>query len=122
LGQGLTALAQGLGQRFTETTIVVISEFGRTVRENGNAGTDHGHGNVIWLLGDKVQGRQVHGQWPGLAPDRLFEGRDLAITTDFREVMATVLVKHLQLDTSKVSQVFPGYNQGRSGTTLLQTL
>jgi uncharacterized protein (DUF1501 family) len=122
LGQGLTALAQGLGQRFAETTIVVISEFGRTVRENGNAGTDHGHGNVIWLLGDKVQGRQVHGQWPGLAPDRLFEGRDLAITTDFREVMATVLVKHLQLDTSKVSQVFPGYNQGRSGTTLLQTL
>ena len=77
LGDGLAALATGLGQDWTDTLVVVISEFGRTVHENGNRGTDHGHGNVIWVLGGKVNGGRVYGDWPGLAAAQLYQGRDL---------------------------------------------
>jgi uncharacterized protein (DUF1501 family) len=83
LGDGLAALAQGLGQDWNDTVVVVISEFGRTVRENGNAGTDHGHGNAIWLAGGRVNGGKVYGDWPGLAVAQLYQGRDLAVTTDY---------------------------------------
>jgi uncharacterized protein (DUF1501 family) len=87
-----------------------MSEFGRTVRENGNAGTDHGHGNVMWVLGGGIQGGKVYGQWPSLEESELYEGRDLAITTDFRDVLTSVLSTHLQLSQGNLAQLFPGYS------------
>ena len=109
LGQGLASLVQGLGLVYQNTAIVVMSEFGRTVHENGNGGTDHGHGNVMWVLGGLVRGGKVYGQWPGLSTDQLYQGRDLAITTDFRDAIATILKRHLNLDQVKLNQVFPDY-------------
>ncbi|MDF5727147.1 MAG: DUF1501 domain-containing protein [Rhizonema sp. PD38] len=109
LEKGLASLVQGLGSVYPNTTIVVMSEFGRTVEENGNGGTDHGHGNVMWVLGGKVQGGKVYGEWPGLSTNQLHEGRDLAITTDFRDAIATVLERHLNLEQAKLNQVFPSY-------------
>jgi uncharacterized protein (DUF1501 family) len=112
LGQGLAALAQQLGPVWRDTTVVVMSEFGRTAHENGNAGTDHGHGNVMWLLGGRVAGGRVHGRWPGLDRTALYEGRDLAVTTDFRQVLAEVLERHLSLPDAKLADVFPGFQAG----------
>lgn len=109
LGEGLSALVQGLGEVYADTTILVMSEFGRTLKENGNRGTDHGHGNAMWLLGGNVLGGKVHGEWQGLTPDRLYQRRDLAITTDFRDVAATVLDRHLHLDSSQIRQIFPDF-------------
>lgn len=109
LGEGLAALARGLGSAYAGTVILVMSEFGRTVRENGNAGTDHGHGNVMWVMGGPVRGGQVFGAWPGLGRDRLFEGRDLAVTTDYRRVIGTVLAGHFRLEQSDRNRVFPGF-------------
>src|SRR6185437_4145992 len=83
LGDGLATLARDLGRNWDDTIVVVISEFGRTARENGNAGTDHGHGNVMWVAGGKVRGGKIYGDWPGLATVQLHEGRDLAVTTDY---------------------------------------
>jgi uncharacterized protein (DUF1501 family) len=113
LAQGLDALAHGLGPRLQNTVILVMSEFGRTVRQNGTQGTDHGHGNVIWLLGGRVRGGQVHGVWPGLEPAALHEGRDLAITTDFRQVLAAVLSGHMGLSEAGLQTVLPD-GAGRS--------
>ncbi|MCA1573731.1 MAG: DUF1501 domain-containing protein [Acidobacteria bacterium] len=89
-----------------------MSEFGRTVRENGNRGTDHGHANAMFVIGNKVRGGQVFGRWPGLKSEQLYEGRDLALTTDFRDVFGEVARKHL--GTSNVQAVFPGYNSAES--------
>jgi uncharacterized protein (DUF1501 family) len=108
LGDGLAAFAKGLGPDWNDTVVVVISEFGRTVRENGNRGTDHGHGNVIWLAGGKVNGGKVYGDWPGLADAQLYQNRDLAITTDYRHVLAMVLERHLRLPDAAMAQIFPG--------------
>jgi uncharacterized protein (DUF1501 family) len=107
LGDGLATLAQRLGPALASTSIVVISEFGRTVRENGTGGTDHGHGNVIWLLGGPIAGRRIHGRWPGLEEGALHEGRDLAITTDFRSVLATLVQRQMGLTPAAVGKVFP---------------
>ena len=85
--QGLAALYRDLGDRMEDVLILTMSEFGRTVRENGNAGTDHGHANVMFALGGPVKGGKIYGQWPGLATEQLYEGRDLALTTDFRDVI-----------------------------------
>lgn len=112
LGQGLATLAQGLGPVLEDTVVVVMSEFGRTVHQNGNGGTDHGHGNVMWLLGGKVAGGKVHGRWPGLADAALHEGRDLAVTTDFRDVLATVAERHLGLRDRDLATLFPAYRAG----------
>ena len=109
LGQGLAALAGGLGPAFDDTVVVVMSEFGRTVAQNGNGGTDHGHGNVMWLLGGRVAGGKVHGRWPGLEASELYEGRDLAVTTDFRAVLAEVGEAHLQLPQVRLGDVFPSF-------------
>lgn len=109
LGKGLVAIQEGLGAVYDRTTIVVMSEFGRTVKENGNGGTDHGHGNVMWLLGGGIRGGKVYGKWTGLAPERRYQGRDLAVTTDFRDVLATVLTRRLSVDGTKLAQVFPKY-------------
>ena len=108
LGAGLAALAQGLGGDWNNTVVVVISEFGRTAHENGNRGTDHGHGNVIWVMGGPVKGGKVYGDWPGLAAAQLYQGRDLAVTTDYRHVLATILERHLRLPDAAMAKVFPG--------------
>jgi uncharacterized protein (DUF1501 family) len=109
LGKGLVALQTGLGAAYQNTTIVVISEFGRTVKENGNGGTDHGHGNVMWLLGGGIRGGKVYGKWAGLEPAQRYQGRDLAVTTDFRDVLATVLTRQLAVDQTQLQHVFPRY-------------
>ncbi|MDM0065834.1 DUF1501 domain-containing protein [Variovorax sp. J31P207] len=109
LGQGLSAFATRLGPVWDDTVVVVMSEFGRTVRQNGNGGTDHGHGNVMWLLGGRVAGGRVHGRWPGLDDGALHEGRDLAVTTDFRQVLAEIGERHLLLQAARMAELFPGF-------------
>ncbi len=109
LGQGLATLVKGLGSLYSDTVIVVMSEFGRTVKENGNNGTDHGHGNVIWLLGGGIDGGRVYGEWKGLTESVLYEGRDLPVTTDFREAIASILTQHMSISTANLPQIFPGY-------------
>jgi uncharacterized protein (DUF1501 family) len=111
LAQSLAALAKGLGDDLNRTTIVVMSEFGRTVRQNGTNGTDHGHGNVAWVMGGGVKGGQVLGAWPGLDTAALYEGRDLAITTDFREIIAQVLEQKFRLADKQLAHVLPGMEQ-----------
>lgn len=115
LGQGLSALATRLGPVWADTMVVVMSEFGRTVRQNGNSGTDHGHGNLLWLLGGKVAGGKVHGRWPGLEDRALHDGRDLAVTTDFRQVLAAIGERHLRLPDGRLAEVFPGFAFQSSG-------
>jgi uncharacterized protein (DUF1501 family) len=114
LGEGLAALAQGLGKDWADTVVVVLSEFGRTVNENGDAGTDHGHGNAVWVLGGPVQGGRVYGEWPGLAAAALYERRDLAATTDYRAVLAAVVARHLRLSGRALTQIFPDFTPARS--------
>jgi uncharacterized protein (DUF1501 family) len=109
---GLTALYQDLGQRMDDVVIVTMSEFGRTVKENGNRGTDHGHANAMMVLGNGVRGGQVYGKWPGLNSDQLYEGRDLALTTDFRDVFGEIVTRHLH--SSDLKSVFPGYSSSTS--------
>jgi len=107
LGTGLASLAQQLGPMFDDTTIVVMSEFGRTVKQNGNNGTDHGHGNVMWVLGGSVNGGKVYADWQGLDAGHLHEGRDVPVTTDFRWVLAQVAERHLRMPDARLQQVFP---------------
>jgi uncharacterized protein (DUF1501 family) len=95
LGDGLAALDRDLGDRMDDVVVLTMSEFGRTVRENGSRGTDHGHATAMLVLGGRVRGGSVHGRWPGLAPEQLFEARDLAVTTDFRDLFAEIAVGHL---------------------------
>jgi uncharacterized protein (DUF1501 family) len=107
LGEALASFHQDLGDRLEDVVVVTMSEFGRTARENGNRGTDHGHANVMFVLGGSVRGGKVYGRWPGLAPEVLYEGRDLDLTTDYRAVSGEVLARHLgQRDLSKI---FPGF-------------
>jgi uncharacterized protein (DUF1501 family) len=105
--QGIRALYDDLGDRMEDVVILTVSEFGRTVAENGSGGTDHGHANCMLILGGSVAGGRVHGAWPGLAREQLYEGRDLAVTTDFRDVFAEVATRHL--GAQRVDRVFPGY-------------
>jgi uncharacterized protein (DUF1501 family) len=107
LGQALAAFHRDLGDRMRDVALVTLTEFGRTARENGNRGTDHGHASASFVLGGEVAGGRVHGRWPGLAPDRLYEQRDLAVTTDFRDLLAELLSGHL--GARNVSAVFPGF-------------
>jgi uncharacterized protein (DUF1501 family) len=92
-----------------DTVLVTMSEFGRTAREDGNAGTDHGHGNVMMILGGPVRGGKIYGRWPGLSSEQLYEERDLAVTTDFRDVLGEVVSRHVGRSPA---QVFPGYKPG----------
>jgi uncharacterized protein (DUF1501 family) len=105
-GASLAAFTQDLGDRMEDVVLVTMSEFGRTAAENGNAGTDHGHGNVMMVLGGGVRGGQLYGQWPGLEAEQLYERRDLAVTTDFRDVLGELVSGHLG---QHVDQVFPGH-------------
>jgi uncharacterized protein (DUF1501 family) len=109
LARGIAALAQDLGPRMADTVIVTMSEFGRAVQENGTRGTDHGHGNAMLLLGGGVRGGNIYGEWPGLQPEQRFEGRDLQVTTDFRDVFGEIVMRHLGADEQMAARVFPGY-------------
>ena len=107
--RGIAALAQDLGDRMADTVILTMSEFGRAVAENGSRGTDHGHGNAMFVIGGGVKGGHVYGTWPGLGVEQRFERRDLAVTTDFRDVFSEVLIKHLGASATTTARVFPGY-------------
>jgi len=110
-GQALAAFHDDLGDRIEDVVLVTMSEFGRTARENGTRGTDHGHANVMFVLGGPVKGGRVYGDWPGLAPEQLYEGRDLALTTDFRDVLGELVQRHL--GNRDLASVFPGYDSPR---------
>ncbi len=107
LGRGLAAFFVDLGDRVDDVLVLTMSEFGRTINQNGTGGTDHGHGNVMMIMGGAVRGGRVYGRWPGLAPEQRYEGRDVAVTTDFRDVFCEVVVRHLGV--ADASPVFPGY-------------
>ena len=105
--ESISAFWTDLGSLADSTILVTMSEFGRTARENGNRGTDHGHANVMFVLGGPVRGQRVYGRWPGLSPDKLYEGRDLALTTDFRQVLGEMVSHHL--GNRNLATVFPGF-------------
>ena len=105
--QSLAAFWIDLGDLGEDTVVVTMSEFGRTARENGNRGTDHGHANVMFVLGGPVKGGKVYGRWPGLDQSQLYEGRDLALTTDFRQVIGEAVARHL--GNKNLAAVFPGF-------------
>jgi uncharacterized protein (DUF1501 family) len=107
-GKGLAAFYQDLGDRMNDVVVVTMSEFGRTAKENGNRGTDHGHANCMFAMGGAVKGGKVYGKWPGLSPEQLNENRDLALTTDFRDVLGEMVMTHL--GNKSLAQVFPGYS------------
>jgi len=109
LAAGLSELVNGLGPLYKKTTIVVMSEFGRTVKENGNNGTDHGHGNAIWLLGGTIHGGKVYGRWSDLNENSLYQGRDVPATTDFRDVLCYVLNNHLAVSKKSLANIFPDF-------------
>jgi uncharacterized protein (DUF1501 family) len=111
LGQGLAAFARDLGDKMDDVVVLTMSEFGRTVKENGDVGTDHGHATVMFALGGGVHGGKVLGRWPGLAPEQRYEQRDLAVTTDFRDFFAEALDRHL--GARDMGAIFPGVAHAR---------
>jgi uncharacterized protein (DUF1501 family) len=108
LGQSLAAFHQDMGDRMSDIVVVTMSEFGRTAKENGNRGTDHGHANCMFVMGGDVKGGHVYGKWPGLNEHQLNEGRDLTLTTDFRSVVGEILTAHLGV--KDLTPVFPGFD------------
>ena len=114
----IAAFSQDLGDRMEDVVIVTMSEFGRTVQENGTGGTDHGHGSLMMVLGGAVQGGKIYGEWPGLEKEQLFEGRDLAVTTDFRTILSELVRCHL--GRTDLSPIFPGFKPGPAALGLLR--
>lgn len=115
--RAIAALVTDLGDRMADVTIMTMSEFGRTARQNGTGGTDHGHAGALFVVGGSVHGGKVHGKWPGLAPEQLYEGRDLALTTDFRTVFGEVAQK--ALGAERIDLLFPGFDSGSAQLGLL---
>jgi uncharacterized protein (DUF1501 family) len=109
LGTAIASFYRDLGDQAGDVVLVTMTEFGRTAQENGDRGTDHGHGSVMTVTGGEVKGGRVYGPWPGLEKEALFEGRDLAVSTDFRQVLSEVLARQLGSDGSSV---FPGFKPG----------
>jgi uncharacterized protein (DUF1501 family) len=109
-GSSLAAFYQDMGDRMSDVVVITMSEFGRTVHQNGNRGTDHGHGTCFFALGGSIKGGKVYGDWPTLAPDKLFQARDLAVTTDFRDVFGEICAGHFKLPMDQMAQVFPHYD------------
>jgi len=106
-GQSLAAFWQDMGDRMNDVVLVTMSEFGRTAHENGDRGTDHGHANCMFVMGGPVRGGKVYGKWPGLEREQLYENRDLAMTTDFRDVLGELVARHMR--NPSLANVFPGY-------------
>jgi uncharacterized protein (DUF1501 family) len=100
---------------------MVMSEFRRTTHKNGNMGNDHGHGNVMLLLGGSVQGGRIYGEWPGLQTNQLYQGLDLAITTNYRDVLSMTLGYHFNLSTGQLAQVVPEYQAAHGMETFFHT-
>ncbi len=120
LGQGIAAFHRDLGDRMGDIVFVSMSEFGRTARENGNRGTDHGHANCMFLMGGPVMGGKVYTRWPGLNERQLYQDRDLAVTTDYRSVLGEIISKHL--GNRDLAKVFPGFaNDPRQFLNFLRT-
>ncbi len=107
-GQGIAALYRDLGDRMRNVVVLTMTEFGRTMRQNGTGGTDHGHASCLFVVGGSVKGGRVYGRWPGLATEQLYEGRDLALTTDFRDVFAEVAARHV--GATDLKAIFPGFD------------
>ncbi len=107
LGQGIAAFHQDMGDRMGDVVFVSMSEFGRTAKENGNRGTDHGHANCMFVMGGDVKGGKVYTRWPGMTEDKLYQGRDLAVTADYRSVLGEIMTKHL--GGRDLDRVFPGF-------------
>jgi uncharacterized protein (DUF1501 family) len=107
-GQALSAFWKDMGERMSDVVVVTMSEFGRTAKENGSRGTDHGHANSMFAMGGGVKGGKVYGKWPGLEKEQLYEGRDLAVTTDFRDVLGELVSRHM--GNALLKAVFPGYD------------
>jgi uncharacterized protein (DUF1501 family) len=107
-GEALAAFSQDMGDRMADITVVTMSEFGRTAKENGDRGTDHGHANVMFVMGGGVRGGKVYGDWPGLQAEQLYEGRDLNVTTDFRTILSELVCK--RMGNYDLSHVFPGFS------------
>jgi uncharacterized protein (DUF1501 family) len=107
LGQGLAAFYQDMGDRMGDVVFVSMSEFGRTAHENGNRGTDHGHANCMFVMGGDIRGGKVYSRWPGMTEGELYQGRDLAVTTDYRSVLGEIISKHL--GDPDLKTVFPGF-------------
>ena len=107
LGQGISAFHQDMGDRMGDVVFVSMSEFGRTAHENGNRGTDHGHANCMFVMGGGIKGGKVYTRWPGLSEDHLNQGRDLAVTTDYRSVLGEIISKHM--GDRDLKAVFPGF-------------
>jgi uncharacterized protein (DUF1501 family) len=116
LGQSLAAFHEELGPTLDRVILVVMSEFGRRVQENGGLGTDHGHGNMMMVLGGGVSGGRVYARWPGLNREQLVGPGDLAITTDYRDILGEILSK--RLNNPQVQDVFPGYSIEEFGLTI----
>ena len=106
--KSIAALVTDLGDRMSDVLILTMSEFGRMARENGSRGTDHGHAGALFVIGGDVKGSKVHGKWPGLEREQLYEGRDLALSTDFRSVFAEVTAKHL--GAANLAKIFPNFS------------
>jgi uncharacterized protein (DUF1501 family) len=111
LSRSVEAFWTDLGTHQDDVVLLTMTEFGRTVRENGSGGTDHGHGSCMFVLGNSVRGGQVHGDFPGLDSDALHEGRDLPVTTDFRALFSEVAGQHLGITQDQ--EMFPGWTGGR---------
>ncbi|MEO7053686.1 MAG: DUF1501 domain-containing protein, partial [Rhizomicrobium sp.] len=107
LGRGLALLATTLGENWNDTIVIVVSEFGRTFRENGDRGTDHGHGSVYWVLGGGIRGGQIAGRQTGVTEAGLFQNRDWPVLNDYRAVIGGILQKSYGLDQTKLSRIFP---------------
>jgi uncharacterized protein (DUF1501 family) len=107
-GSALAAFYQDMGEGMADVNVVTMSEFGRTAKENGTRGTDHGHANVMFAFGGSIKGGQIYGDWPGMAQEQLYEQRDLDLTTDFRAVLGELVVRHL--GNTQIANVFPGYS------------
>ena len=111
LALSIQAFWTDLGALEDQVMVTTMTEFGRTVRENGSGGTDHGHGSCLFVLGDQVDGGKVHGSFTGLSPTALYDGRDLPVTTDFRAVFCELAGKHLGIEDD--SKLFPGWTGRR---------
>jgi len=120
IGKGVAVLAKALGPELTDTMVLVMSEFGRSLRENEYGGTDNGHATALMALGGPTAGGALHGPWPGLAPEKLSDGLDLAAAVDYREVLAGVLTAHFGLGLESVAQVLPGYTPDGSVQSLFR--
>ncbi len=117
LGKGVGAFHTDLfSTGYRDVTLVVVSEFGRVVRENGSRGTDHGHGNCILVMGGSINGGRVLTQWPGLAQNQLYQGQDLNVTIDYRDILAEIVARRLN-NEANLAAVFPGYTATFRGVT-----